>query len=453
MERPPLCQREIPVNNILKKCTCILLSFIVVSTPLTGGAQVVNPDTNLCRETGIAFAFLNGVQTTESQANRALQELKRIHGQTAPGGDQIKYETLYNYSNGFEDFVETFEQRLQEQEGLLAGRYELFFEALNGGGSWWSSIVNTVSAATGLLTGFVDWYKSAAISQLTSLLGNPPTLANYMEHQSRIDNWILEGKKILFVAHSQGNLFANAAYAYAAPKAAAGSVKVVHIASASPTLNGEHTLADLDLVINGLRAVGTVASITDSIPGYLLCPAGMNGEKDLLGHGLIEIYINPGLEISNRVKSHITTALSTLVAPPAQATSGFFTTTLTWDGSGDVDLHTYEPSGSHVYYRNMRGASGYLDVDNTVAYGPEHYYASCDSARLQEGTYRVAIANYARAAGRVATVQVASWDDGVLGTRSVTLGAATGDNPVYAMFNVVVSKNAQSGKYSATLAP
>ncbi len=41
----------------------------------------------------------------------------------------------------------------------------------------------------------------------------------------------------------------------------------------------------------------------------------------------------------------------------------------------------------------------------------------------------------------------------MLGTKSVTLGAATGDNPVYAMFNVVVSKNAQSGKYSATLAP
>lgn len=453
MERPPLCQREILVNKILKKCTCIALSFIFVSTPLTGGAQVVNPDTNLCRETGIEFAFLNGVQTTKPQADRALQEFKRIHGQSAPGGDQIKYETLYNYSSGFEDFVETFEQRLQEQEGLLAGRYELFFEALNGGGSWWNNIINSVSAVAGLLTGFVDWYKSAAINQLTGLLGNPPTLANYMEHQSRIDNWILEGKKILFVAHSQGNLFANAAYDYAVPKASAGSVKVVHIAPASPTLNGEHTLADLDLVINGLRAVGTVPSITDNIPGYLLRPAGIDGQKDILGHGLLEIYLNPRLEISNRVKSHIASALSTLVAPPAQATSGFFTATLTWDGSGDVDLHTYEPTGSHVFYRTMRGESGYLDVDNTVAYGPEHYYASCDSTRLKEGTFKIAIANYARAAGRVATVQVASWDDGVLGTKSVTLGAATGDNPVYAMFNVVVSKNAQSGKYSATLAP
>ncbi|WP_240154269.1 hypothetical protein [Comamonas sp. Tr-654] len=430
-----------------------MLSLVFISAPLTGGAQVINPDTNLCRETGIEFAFLNGVQTTKLQAAQALGVLIGIHGQSAPGGDQIKYETLYNYSNGFEDFVETFEQRLQEQDGLLAGRLELFFEALNGGGSWWDNITNSVPAAAELLNGFNDWRNAATIRYLTAMLGNPPTLANYMEHQSRIDNWILEGKKILLVAHSQGNLFANAAYAYAAPKAAVGSVKVVHIAPASPTLNGEHTLADKDLVINGLRAVGTVADITDSIPAYQQRPAGINGGKDLLGHGLLEIYINPGLEISNRVKSHITTALSTLVAPPARATSGFFTTTLTWDGSGDVDLHTYEPGGSHVYYRYMRGASGYLDVDNTVAYGPEHYYASCDSARLQEGTYRVAIANYARAAGRVATVQVASWDDGVLGTKSVTLGAATGDNPVYAMFNVVVSKNAQNGKYSATLAP
>ena len=116
-----------------------------------------------------------------------------------------------------------------------------------------------------------------------------------------------------------------------------------------------------------------------------------------------------------------------------------------------MDLHTYEPGGSHVYYGAMAGVAGSLDVDNTVANGPEHYYASCDVSRLRTGTYQIAVANYARAAGRTATVQLASAADGVLGTRSALMGAATGDVPSVTLFNVLVTRNAESGTYSASL--
>lgn len=445
------CRKEIPVNKIFQRTILAIFIFLLVLSYVTIAFSQTADETDICKDTGVAFVFFNGVQTTPEGADRAKEEFKRIHGEKSAKGDEIRYEVLYNYSSGFEDFVETFEQRLLEQEGLLEGRFELFFEALTGDGPWWSKIIDTVSSTAGILKGFVDWYQAAVIGNLTTLFGNPPTTVNYAEHQTRIDNWILEGKKLLFVAHSQGNLFVNAAYNYATTKIDADSVKVVHIAPASPSLNGSHTLADLDLVINGLRAFGSVPSITDNIPGYLLRPAGVNGKKDALGHGLLEIYINQGLLISNRVKSHINDALDSLVAPPAQASSGFFTATLIWNGSGDVDLHTFEPNGDDVYYSSMQGTSGYLDVDNTVANGPEHYYASCDASTLQTGTYRIAVANYNRADGRTATVQIASWSDGVLGTKSVTLGAATGDNPAFTMFNVVVSKNAESGKYSVSI--
>lgn len=451
MGRQEPCLREIPVNKSIRKIIAAsFAAYLAVFSPLYAYAQSA-AGTDLCRATGVAFVFFNGVQTTRAQADVANAEFRRIHGTTSPKGDPIRYEVLYNYSAGFEDFVETFEQRLLEQEGLLEGRFELFFEALNGDGPWWSKIIETVASTAGILKGFVDWYQASVIRNLTTLLGNPPTSVNYLEHRARIENLILEGKKILFVAHSQGNLFANAAYNYALSKAGAESVKLVHIAPASPTLNGNHTLADLDLVINGLRLFGSVASITDFIPGYLLRPAGANGKKDALGHGLLEIYINQALTTSSRVKSHINDAFNVLVAPQTNATSGFFSATLTWNGSGDVDLHTFEPSGSHVYYAASRGTSGYLDVDNTVANGPEHYYASCDSSVLQTGTYRIAVANYSRADGRTATVQVASWSDGVLGTKSVTLGTATGDNPAFPLFNIVVSKDSQSGKYSVSI--
>ena len=75
---------------------------------------------------------------------------------------------------------------------------------------------------------------------------------------------------------------------------------------------------------------------------------------------------------------------------------------------------------------------------NAVANCPKHYYASGDSTKLEPGTYKIAVANFAKAAGRTATVQVTSNNDGVLGTKSVTLGMATADAPSQTLFNVVV---------------
>lgn len=442
--------KEIPVNKLTKRNLAAWVSAgLMFGASLSAYSQ---SNTNLCNVQGTVFVFFNGVQTTPDQADVGLAEFRRIHGTTTPAGEPIRYEKFYNYSNGFEDFVETFEQRLAEQGGVLEGKFELFFEALNGDGPWWRKIIDAVASTGSILTGFVDWYKAAAIANLTTLFSDPPTQVNYAEHKARIDNYVLEGKKMLFVAHSQGNLFVNPAYSYAKGKLTTDSVRTVHIAPASPLLSGEHTLADLDLVINGLRTVGTVASVTDSIPGYLERPAGVTGSKDILGHGLIPIYLNEGINVSSRVKGHINSALSALVPPPATATTGFFTATLTWDGPGDVDLHTYEPAGGHVFYGAKVGASGYLDVDNTVSNGPEHYYATCNSANLQPGTYQIAVANYSRATGRTATVQVASWADGVLGTRSITLGGETGNIPSSTLFSVVVTQDGQTGQYKASLA-
>lgn len=444
-------QRGTPVNNHLRRIIAgsMLACLTGISSPsLYAQSSIEN---NICTETGIVFAFFNGVQTTPREANRANDEFARLHGYINDDGEEIGYEVAYNYTEGFGDFIETFEQRLLEQDSELNGRYELFFESLRGDGPWWSAIGNALPQLLDIRDSWTDWYQAALIQRLASLFGSPPTEVNYAEHRARIDNWVIEGKKLLFVAHSQGNLFANAAYAHANSQLPAGAVKLVHIAPASPSLNGPHTLADLDLVINGLRAVGSVAAITDNIPGYLLRPAGVNGQKDLLGHGLLEIYINQRLDISFRVKEHIDTALNTLEKPPAEASSGFFTATLSWDGTGDVDLHVFEPAGSHVYYADMRGETGFLDVDNVEAFGPEHYFASCDATQLQTGSYQVAVANYARATGRTATVQIASWEDGVLGTQAVTLAGETRDTPAYTLFNVQVTQDQESGKYSVSL--
>lgn len=44
---------------------------------------------------------------------------------------------------------------------------------------------------------------------------------------------------------------------------------------------------------------------------------------------------------------------------------------MTWGESPDVDLHAFEPNGSHVYYDNRVGLSGHLDHHDRDGYGPE----------------------------------------------------------------------------------
>ena len=147
----------------------------------------------------------------------------------------------------------------------------------------------------------------------------------------------------------------------------------------------------------------------------------------------------------------ISTAMQALITPATTGTAGSFTITLTWDGSGDVDLHTFEPNGAHVYYDSPAGVVGYLDVDNVTANGPEHYFASCDSNVLQAGIYHVGINNYARATGRTATVQVSTSRGGTILTKTLGVGSvrgSSGDSSPISVLDITVTKDQSSGAFS-----
>ncbi|MBF7691687.1 hypothetical protein [Acinetobacter pollinis] len=417
----------------------------------------IAPENNICQRSNTIFAFFNGVMTSKKLALDNLAKLQVINGNSAPNGDQIEYELMYNYSNGLEDFAETFEQRFKE-EVLLKDRWELFFQTLNDQGSWWNNIVNGVPE---LIIDADNWRKiseTKTIKNLLSLISNPPTQKNYQEHRSKIDTWASQGKKLLFVAHSQGNLFANEAYRYATKNnnLSTDSVKVVHIAPASPTTNGPHILADQDLVINGLRLNGTVPSVTHLIPIYK--PFGNNAGRDFMGHGLVETYLNPAFSMYSTIKDDITQALNSLKAPNAKGGIGFFTATLTTALGSDIDsisTHVFEPSGNHVFYYTPQGLSGYLyKVFTPYFTGPEVYVASCDRTRLATGIYHISLGNYdGNATNKSATLQIASNADGVLATQTVTLGAAQSrESPTTGnIFNVRVSFNSKTNKYSASI--
>jgi len=285
---------------------------------------------------------------------------------------------------------------------------------------------------------------------------------------------------MLLVAHSQGNLFVNQAYDYAKNQlnGDASSVAVIHIAPASIIINGNYFLADKDQVIGGLASLGkNVPLANTNINRYL--PKKYNGGRDFLGHGLVETYLNPKInnfnfnieitDIDNPQNNHakvigtkkdhkdITNPLTFIKAsgentmlklrePPRKISNGFFTLMLKWDGAGDVDLHVFEPNGSHVYFASKIGTSGALDLDNRRAFGPEHYFASCDKTKLQTGKYQIKIANYKGAKNRKATVWLMNNYGQVLKTKTITLKEETGEKPAFNIFSVNVKKNSK-GKY------
>ncbi|MCM0147944.1 hypothetical protein KCN56_05085 [Photobacterium galatheae] len=141
-----------------------------------------------------------------------------------------------------------------------------------------------------------------------------------------------------------------------------------------------------------------------------------------------------------------------LQTPIATATQGLFTATLTWNGSGDVDLHTFEPDNQQVYYNSKIGNSGNLDVDNTSADGPEHYYVDCEDTKFQLGTYRFGVNNFSRAEGREAVIQISNATTANIITQKKVLGPAEGtsgnSNPEI-MVSVTLRKDGD--KYSVSV--
>lgn len=70
--------------------------------------------------------------------------------------------------------------------------------------------------------------------------------------------------------------------------------------------------------------------------------------------------------------------------------------TLTWNNYADIDLHCIDPTGYHIYYANKTSTSGgFLDYDNTVAYGPENIYFN----PAPEGAYHAYLHYYAENKG------------------------------------------------------
>lgn len=351
------------------------------------------------------------------------------------------------FSNGmFNDLYDAYQAMLQ-LKGRLNPRIEDDYDAqfilsYNQSEAAWRQVLQVAAQR-----GHDDW---GAMIRSLQTLGGPEWLQNLalgIQEASREDTWvddadlqqhvqryrsaILEGKKVLIASHSQGNFYANAAY-YAVGSSSIGIVGAA-VPASEIAGGGPYVTLTQDKVMNAVRAL-----YPTTLPAN-----GTNAGVTSSGHEYLADYLY-GIPSSTTLMDAYLAQIAAIEEPDSEAGDGIVTVTLEWGAEPDVDLHVFEPDGSHVYYSNRQGTSGYLDVDDTSGYGPEHYYASCSA--LQTGTYRIGV-NYYRGDGpETARVQVEAGDEVRNFTQLLTsdVGSAGNNSPI-SVATLVVTGSQEDG--------
>ena len=259
----------------------------------------------------LVFGFFNGVWNTSEQAKDGLTALKALIGPTYQD-IPIRYENFYNQtgqgtsSTLLQDIAETFMQRSTELDGTLDNRLEHYWDLLAGRhgdpnsltGSFISGLGNGATALAGLIDATFNATLGQFVAGWARMLASPPTEADMGAQLAKLRGLADEESDFVLVAHSQGNLFVNAAYDGLRSSHPEIHAKVVHVAPASPTVRGDHGLSDLDLVITGLRVQG-VSSVQ---PANWHIPFST---ADASGHTLVATYLDGAREGRAKVKALI----------------------------------------------------------------------------------------------------------------------------------------------------
>ncbi|MDH5526653.1 MAG: hypothetical protein OEY97_05020 [Nitrospirota bacterium] len=221
---------------------------------------------------------------------------------------------------------------------------------------------------------------------IAGILANYTRMAeNYVTeyHAQNYRDRIAEGKKVIVVAHSQGNLFANRAGSLLTAEELE-SFSIVGVANVdNRVLKGSYVTLDIDWAVALARY-----RFPDTLPPNLTDPPSAD---DPFNHKFVGTYMRSGTNAQTAIKGLVPVLYDALLTPAQKQKDGIITVQLSWGNPTDMDLHVFEPGGWHVYWSSPQGMSGKLDVDRW-SYGPEHYYVACDAVAV--GRYRIGVNYY-----------------------------------------------------------
>ncbi len=279
---------------------------------------------NNCIVEGYTLAFINGVNTKNTDAVKGLRMIKSLTGMTSYNGEKIKYELLYNYSgiensaiDLLEDFVETFDQRTNQIGEMGVIKWVAFWDLMSGKTN--TPVIERLILLFPEMFDLVNNWIAITVNNKVRVflkelwnwfgVGKANTSEVRKKFSLQVDTWTWQGKKIVYIAHSQGNLWATEMDQYTTSKKGygEGNTDIIHIAPATPLLKGDYILSDNDFVIKGLNLTGT-SSEPDAnfeIPFNSL---------DKLGHGLETTYLADSGS-RQKIKNMIINSLSSVSKP------------------------------------------------------------------------------------------------------------------------------------------
>lgn len=356
------------------KSVMIVLFIIFLSSP------VMAQQTNLCGNKDTAVFFGNGITTTLRGAlqDKLVLQSALSAGMTEEERNTYSFDVAYNPTGGA--LLDIFESARQDLVTDASEFWRYFLELLPMPDSLRDRISNRI------------------VSELSEIV-NTDSLANHVAIYKRN---ILEGKKVLLVSHSQGTFYANQAYS-SLTSTERQSFGIVSAALMDSYVAGGNPYVTLltDLAVALVRAAKVAANLPQPrLPNV----TNASLSDDFWHHSFRKEYMMNGSNSRDMIISAARNTISGLVQPTPEAQEGIITVTLTWGAQPDVDLHVFEPNGTHVYYGHLLGISGYLDRDDVTSWGPEHYYVSCDG--LESGTYRVGVNYYHGNAPEIAHVNI-----------------------------------------------
>lgn len=399
------------------KLLCHVLLLLCV---LVGGFSPNVSEASYCEQkTQVLFA--NGMFNSKGDVISSVKALEVKMKASGQIDEQWVFGHCLNTNEGARSIYEVFRQRMGDQ----VSSYWRWLGNMEIAPDWFQSSVQTVAASFDAAESLID--------------------ADLRDHVQRYQSLMMEGNRVLVVAHSQGNLYANAAYsnlsAMGLPMNSFGIVSVATPASRVAGGGPYFTLVN-DIVIAAVESLfpGTLDPNVANIPNF----------NDWTNHSFVDSYLNGNQTGSMIVNSALSQANS-LSWPTPQIGSGPISVTLTWGAERDVDLHVNEPDGSHVYYGNMWGSSGYLDYDDVTSWGPEHYYV-VDCENLATGQYGVGVNYYSGNGPETAHVQVQAGD--IIRDYSINLSApegSAGNSNAEPVASIEVIGDAENG-YDFTVA-
>ncbi len=429
------------------------IGAIVVFCSLHGSARA-----DYCDDTFKQYnvVHINGILKTLKESHNDLRALKQALG-TSYKDKRIEYTLAFNkssrkngtkFNDGFTGLFEYWGDRndLYEQfysQNVVKKREDLARYLL--------SNTNDDGAPQAILDAKKEAEAEAALvtadSEIYGLYNAQAGDFSYIYPLVRRS--YSENQNLIIVPHSQGALYANAVYSfllsdpYLGPKLNS-SLAITAIAPAASRIAGEKKAYYTSYEDNAITLLGVKAATYFPGAPMPLAPNIHVSTKgyDWTHHDMGTVYLYKYSEAHDPIVQAIHDQMDALKNPDTSTRQGAITFSLSWSSNADVDLHVYEPDGTHVFYESVSGNFGELDYDIMSGTGPEHYFVPCN--KLSVGTYKIAADYVEGSASQSLTLTVKT--PGKIADFQATIASAN-TGTLKNMAELVVEQDAK-GKYT-----